>query len=152
RWLIDGQLREERTLVGGKPMTVRSRWHGRIMARVAQLLENWRDQQAEPRGSVMCGEVGVRLRRDPDTSLGVGGIHVSPELAAHEPDDTTMVDGVPVLVVEILSPSTTQEQIHEKLATYREVAVPLVWVIDPFDRTVRIYRPGKEMESVNVQQ
>src|SRR4051812_7244853 len=108
RWLINGELREERTLIGGILMTKRNRWHSRVMARVASLLDNWRDRQGEPRGAVMCGEVGVRLRRNPDTTVGVDVIYVSPELAAHEPGDTNLVDGVPLLAVEILSPSTTQ--------------------------------------------
>lgn len=49
RWLIKGQLRE-------KPMTVRNRWHSRVMIRVGFLLENWRQNQPEPRGSVLGGK------------------------------------------------------------------------------------------------
>jgi Uma2 family endonuclease len=152
RWLINGQLREERTLEGGKPTTLRSRWHGRIMAHVAAHLENWRDRQAEPRGAVMSGEVGVRLRRDPDTTVGVDVIYVSPELAAHEPTDTSMVDGVPVLAVEILSPSTTQATIDEKIGQYLQAGVKLVWVIHPRWRTVEILRPDGPPAMVNDQQ
>src|SRR5579872_1440061 len=55
RWLINGQLREKRQ-PGEKPMTVRNRWHSRIMVRVGKLLDNWLDQQPRPRGSVLGGE------------------------------------------------------------------------------------------------
>jgi Uma2 family endonuclease len=152
RWLINGQLREERTLIGGKLMTKRNRWHSRVMTRIGKLLDNWLDQQKEPRGSVMCGEVGVRLRRDPDTTVGVDVIYVSPELAAHEPDDTSLVDGVPVLAVEILSPSTVQERIDEKIDTYLQAGVQLVWVIHPRRRTVEVFRAGVAPMLVNEQQ
>jgi Uma2 family endonuclease len=143
RWLIQGKLRE-------KPMIVRNRWHSRIMARVAKILDNWRDQQPEPRGSVLCGEVGVRLRRDPDTTVGVDVIYVSAEFAAAESEETTLVDGVPILVVEILSPNDVNEQVHEKVDDYLAAGVRLVWVIDPHDRTVLIYQPGQEPALVNV--
>jgi Uma2 family endonuclease len=152
RWLIRGQLREERPGPGEKPMTVRNRWHSRIMVRVGKFIDNWLDQQPEPRGSVLCGEVGVRLRPDPETIVGVDVIYISAELAAHEPEDRSLVDGVPTLAVEILSPSTTQEQINEKLETYQGFGVPLVWLIDPHDRTVLIYQVGEEPRLVNVQQ
>jgi Uma2 family endonuclease len=145
RWLIRGQLRE-------RPMTVRNRWHSRIMARVTYLLESWLAQQPEPRGSVLCGEAGCRLRRDPDTTVGIDVVYISAELAARESDETSLIDGVPVLVVEILSPNDTQEQIDEKIDGYLHAGVLLVWVIDPHDRTVLIYRPGAEPELVNVRQ
>jgi Uma2 family endonuclease len=142
RWLIEGQLRE-------RPMTLRNRWHSRIMVRVGKFLDNWLDQQPEPRGSVMCGEVGCRLRRDPDTFVGLDVAYVSSEVAARESSDMRLIDGVPVLAVEILSPNDTQDDIHEKIRGYLAAGVPLVWIIDPDDRTVRIYRPGKAPEFVN---
>jgi Uma2 family endonuclease len=150
RWLIRGQLREKSP--PGTSMTVRNRWHSRIMVRVAHVLENWRERQPEPRGAVLCGEAGCRLRRDPDTTVGIDVVYISPELAAQESDETSLIDGVPLLVVEILSPSDTQEQIDEKIDGYLQAGVALVWVIDPHDRTVTIYRPGQEPEFVNVRQ
>jgi Uma2 family endonuclease len=155
RWLIRGQLRERPTLIGqsrGKKMTVRNRWHSRAMIRVGYFLEAWREQQPEPRGSVLGGEAGVRLTRDPDTSVGIDVVYISAELAAQNPADTTIIDGVPVLVVEILSPSNTVEEIDEKLDQYLEAGVPLVWIVDTRDRTVTIYRPGQEPELVNARQ
>jgi Uma2 family endonuclease len=145
RWLIRGQLRE-------RPMTVRDRWHSRIMARVTQILGNWRDQQPEPRGAVLCGEAGVRLQRDPDTVVGIDIIYVSAEVANLEPTDTRLLDGVPILAVEILSPNDTQEDINDKVDTYMSAGVSLVWVIDPHHRTVEVFRPGAEPEMRNAQQ
>jgi Uma2 family endonuclease len=145
RWLIRGQLRE-------KPMTVRNRWHSRIMIRVGKLLDNWLDQQPEPRGSVLGGEAGVRLRRTPDSTVGIDVVYISAEAAARQTDETTLIDGPPILAVEILSPNDTQEEIDEKIDDYLQAGVPLVWIINPRRRTVEIFRPGAEPEMVNVRQ
>lgn len=133
-------------------MTYRNRWHGRVMTRVSKFLDNWLDQQPVPRGSVLSGEAGVRLTRDPDTTVGVDVIYVSAEVAARSSDDTTIIDGAPVLAVEILSPNDTQDQINDKLDEYLAAGVLLVWIIDPRRRTVTIYRPDQEPVLVNVHQ
>lgn len=145
RWLIRGVVREF-----GNVMTRRNRHHGRLTARVAQLLGNWLDTRPQPRGEIFDGEVGCLLQRDPDLTVGIDVAFVSAEVAANSPEDTELIDGVPILVVEVLSPYDTLEQVHDKIATYLDAEVPLVWVISPRDRTVRVYRPGAEMESFNV--
>jgi Uma2 family endonuclease len=142
RWLIRGELRE-------KPRTKRNRWHSRIMARVTYYLEGWLELQPLPRGEMLCGEAGVILRHDPDTTVGIDVVYVSAEVAAKQSGETTLIDGVPVLVVEILSPSDKQEEINEKLDTYLRAGVKVVWVIDPHDRTVLVYRPGAKPQLVN---
>src|SRR4051812_26260861 len=81
RWLIRGQLREQ-------ALTVRNRWHSRIMTRVAKFLDNWLDQQPEPRGSVLCGEAGCRLRRNPDSTVGIDVVYIGPGLAASASEAT----------------------------------------------------------------
>jgi Uma2 family endonuclease len=138
RWLIRGQLRENR----GEDVTRRNRWHTRVEARISQLLGDWLDRQPAPRGEVHAGEVACRLRRNPDSTPGIDVVYISAELAAHEPEDTRVIDGIPVLAVEILSPFTTQEEVDEKIDLYLEVGVPLVWLVDVHDRTVTVYRPG----------
>jgi Uma2 family endonuclease len=145
RWLVHGELREE-------PMTYRNRWHSRTEARIAQLLNNWNDNQPVPRGAVCSGEAGFRLQRDPDTVVGIDVAYIDATLSAAEPDDTTLIDGVPTLAVEILSPSTTIESLEEKLSLYQLARVPLVWVVNPYRRTVTIHRPDEEPIMVNATQ
>ncbi len=133
-------------------MAVRNRRHSRIMVRVAYLLESWLEKQPEPRGSVLGGEAGCRLRRNPDTTVGIDVAYIAADLAARPATETTLIDGVPVLAVEILSPSDRQEEIDEKIDAYLQAGVALVWVIHPPHRTVQIFRPGNEPELVNVRQ
>jgi len=46
----------------------------------------------------------------------------------------------PDLVVEVVSPNETVYELEDKLADYQKVGVPLIWVINPKSRTVRIHR------------
>jgi len=145
RWLIRGQLRE-------KPMTVRNRWHSRVLGRIAQLLGVWLDGQPLPRGEILVGEAGVRLRGTPDSTVGVDLIYISADLAAEEPEETTLINGVPILAVEILSPSDSEEDVNEKVDEYLRAGVALVWLVDPHYRTVQVHRPNAEPELYNVTQ
>jgi Uma2 family endonuclease len=145
RWLIRGQLRE-------KPMTVRNRTHSRVMARIVYLLEKWLETQLEPRGQILCGEAGCRLRRNPDTTVGIDVVYIAANLAQQESTETTLIDGVPVLAVEILSPSDTLEEINEKIDDYLAAGVALVWIVDPHDQTITVYRANAVPELVTIRQ
>lgn len=145
RDLIRGQLRE-------KPMTKRNPLHSEVNVTVGYWLKAWLRQQPKPRGKVYSGEVGFRIRRDPDTTVGIDVAYISAELAASTPPKAKLVDGLPTIAVEILSPSDQHEEVAEKVQEYLDVGVPLVWVIDPIFRTVEVHRPGLEPEQFNIHQ
>jgi len=139
RMLICGRLWE-------KPMTRRNRWHSSTEARIAQLLANWVDAQPQPRGEVYSGEAGFLLRRNPDSTVVIDVAYVSAETASRQTEETTLIDGIPVLAVEILSPSDKQNEIAAKVDDYLSVGVPLVWVVDPHFQTVLVHRPDHRPE------
>ncbi|HKI34392.1 MAG TPA: Uma2 family endonuclease [Gemmataceae bacterium] len=147
RDLINGVVHE-----WGPRMTRRNRVHSRLEATLAALLVNWRRTQPEPRGAVHSGEAVCILARDPDVTVGIDVVYISPELAARPMDETTMIDGVPTLAVEILSPSNTVEEVHDKLDAYRNAGVPLVWLVDPHLRTLTVLRHDADPELFNVTQ
>lgn len=144
RWLIDGRMVE----VG---MTTRNKFHTRIESRVSHVLETWLEGQPEPRGSVHAGEAGVRLRKSPERTVGVDVVYLAPEVSAAvmADEESTIIDAVPTLAVEILSPSEVKENTTRKLRHYRDAGVPLVWVIDPDFRTVTVHRSGVKPVMVN---
>lgn len=144
RWLIDGKIVE----VG---MTVRSRQHTRVEARIAYLLEAWRETLPKPRGSVHSGEAGIHLTDE--LTVGVDVLYLSPEVAAQQTgDDTTLLVGIPTLAVEILSPSDTQEGVVERVRMYRRAGVPVVWVVDADFRTVTVHRPNRVAAPLSAEQ
>jgi Uma2 family endonuclease len=144
RFLIRGRIYPEEPT-----MTVRNRKHSRTEANITHLLKSWLDGRPEPRGEIHSGDAGFRLRRDPDSLVGIDVAFVSPELAKASSDDSPFHDGPPVLAVEILSPSDKHEDVVERINAYLNAGV-VVWEVDPDFRTVRVHKPGEEPETINV--
>ena len=92
------------------------------------------------------------MRAAPDTIVGIDVVYISPQTLSQQSDETTLIDGIPILTVEILSPHDTIDQINEKIDDYLSAGVALVWIIDPHRRTIEIIKPGQEPELVNVRQ
>lgn len=145
RELIHGELRE-------RPMTLRNRVHSAIEAQVTIALGVWLQSQPEPGGRVVSGEAGFRLRRNPDTAVGIDVAYVSAEQDQQARAGSTLFEGPPVLAVEILSPSDNQETIEEKVFLYLEAGVAVVWVIQPRFQMVMIHTPGAEPRMVSASQ
>ena len=101
----------------------------------------WVKSTPAPRGRVLTGEAAFRLRQNPDTLVGIDVAYISAELAAVVLVGTFSIDGVPVLAVEILSRSDSQEGITAKIADYLAAGAALVWVVGPVFQTVSVYRP-----------
>jgi Uma2 family endonuclease len=143
RWLIAGELRE-------RPVRMRYRLENYIMIRVGKFLDNWLDEQPEPRGQVLGVEAGVILGHDPDTTVGIDVTYISSEVMVRQTEESKLIDGVPTLVVEILSPGDTFGDVNEKIKAYLPARVSLIWIIDPYRRTVTVYQPDSEPELFNV--
>jgi Uma2 family endonuclease len=148
RWLIRGELRENRE----SDVNRRNPDHSGTMFYVAGLLGAWLRTQAKPRGKAYAGDVSFKLRRDSATLVGIDVAYISAELRAKTPKGRKVVEGVPILAVEILSPSDVHADWTEKVQEYLDVGVALVWVIDPDFETVAVYRPDAEPVSFNKQQ
>ena len=155
RWLVNGKIL---VVSGPAPehaaMTIRNKHHTTVEAQIVFLLKLWLEPQPRPRGRVLTSEVGVRFPGERDTTVGIDTIYISAELAARTTanEDSTIVEGVPTLAVEILSPSDTVENISTKIRTYRRFGVPLVWVIDPDLRTVTVHRPNRSAAPLSDEQ
>ena len=85
---------------------------------------DWLEAQPQQRGRVLAGEAGVILSRDPDTSAGIDVTYIIAEVMARQFDATTMIKGVPTLVVEVLSPNDTIEAVNEKIDEDLKARVP----------------------------
>lgn len=85
----------------------------RVRICVGTELELWLREPPPPRGQVLGGEAGVRLSRDPDSTVGIDVVYVSADVVVRQTGETSLIDGVPTLAVEILSPNDTVEDIHE---------------------------------------
>lgn len=124
--LIDGELKEKP--VGTKALFIASEIRERLSAAFYP-----REGFAVVEAMVYCfaranhgrkpDVVYVRFNRLPTPSIPDGDIFV-----------------VPDLVVEVLSPSNSGVELEEKLDEYLEAGVPMVWIVNPDRRTIRVYR------------
>ncbi len=144
RDLIRGELRE-------RPMTRRNPIHSETESCIDHELRVWLDTQPNPKGKVVVGEAGFRLRSDPETYVGIDVAYVSPEMAAAHVRKRKFFDGPPVLAVEILSPSDQYGDVVEKVELYLEVGT-VVWLVAPDFRTVAVHRTGEPPETFNDRQ
>src|SRR5262249_32297134 len=142
--LIRGQLRE-------MGITARNRFHSSVEANVVQILKNWLSGRPKPRGQIVSGEAGFRLKGTKDSLVGVDVAYVSAELLAATCRKQKIFDGAPVLAIEILSSSDTHDDVVDLVDVYHEVGTT-VWVVDPRFRTVAVYRPGHEPKAFNALQ
>lgn len=142
RMLIDGKLVE-------MGMTRRNRWHSSVVALVTHFLLHWLDGRPAPRGKVLTGDAGFCLPDGSESVVGIDIAYVSADVLAQQTDESSIVQGIPILAVEVLSPSDTLENIKLKMKKYRRSRVPLVWLIDTDDRTVTVYRLGEKPKLVD---
>ena len=60
--------------------------------------------------------------------------------------------GVPILVVEVLSPSTAQFDRIKKRRLYQRVGVPVYWIVDLDARLVEVWTPDADRPIIEDQQ
>src|SRR6185295_1569247 len=111
--------------------------HGDVQANICFALKHFlRSSQI---GRVVV-ESGVKTDKAPDS---VRGPDVSFWSFKRLPANTRpdgYPDVLPDLVVEVRSPSDSNRKVREKVKEYLFNGVALVWVVDPEDQTVTIYR------------
>lgn len=131
-------------LVEGKiVMRSPSGWrHGKYERRFGNVLGNFADEHHL--GEVMVGEVGIYIRQNPDTVRGADVIFISNERLA-QVKSASFLDVAPELIVEVMSPDDRWSEVKQKIREYFSIGVKLVWVADPSDKTVSVYRSLTEV-------
>jgi len=84
------------------------------------------------------------LQRNPDRSVGIDVAVIAGDRFAAVPDDAPLIDGPPLLAVEILSPSDRASRVQKKIELYRSSGTPITWLVDPFEQSITVYRPHTE--------
>jgi Uma2 family endonuclease len=124
--LVDGKLR-----VTAAP----SPWHQKVLNRIARALEDF----VEPRNLGFVFRAPVDVVLDPAAPLAL-----QPDIVYIRRDRAAIVreriEGVPDLVVEILSPGTREYDRTEKSARYAAARVTEYWLADLETQTIEIRR------------
>lgn len=116
--------------------------HGHVCSNVAFALESW----ARPvdAGVVTANDSAVVTERDPDSVRGCEVAFTSWQKLPSQKIPKGAFRVPPDLVVEILSPSDHWNDVRIKVNEYLDVGVIEVWVIDPEDRSVEVFRPDRK--------
>lgn len=85
-----------------------------------------------------CFELGLILARQPDT-VRFPAISFYVEGPRFAEADKEVTDVPPALVVEIASTNDRRRGMHDRVTTWLEWGIPLVWVIDPHSKEVHTF-------------
>jgi Uma2 family endonuclease len=110
--------------------------HGEIGAVILYLLGAF--VYPKKLGRLYTAETGFELFQNPDTILAPDVAFVS--AARLKPRTDKFATIAPDLAVEIVSPSNTKQEMHEKVALYFQAGTRLVWIVYPKSRAIYVYR------------
>jgi Uma2 family endonuclease len=119
--------------------------HGGVELELGMSLGHY--AKATGRGRVLVGEVGLFVRRDPDTVRAADLLFISNGRFFRQ-GPSPYLDVPPELVVEILSPDDRWSDVMEKLGDDFTAGVDRVWVVDPRLRKVFAYTSLNEVETI----
>jgi Uma2 family endonuclease len=115
--------------------------HGACCSRVARRLGNFVEDHGL--GQIFTNDTGFVSERDPDTVRGPDVSFWSKDRLSVVPVGYIQVP--PDLAVEVVSPDDHFSRIGKKVREYLARGVRLIWVVDPMDRSVTVYRSLKDL-------
>jgi Uma2 family endonuclease len=126
-----------------RPMSKPTMEHGRIGVNIVVLLHSY----------VKSNKLGEIYSLE--TTFQVGKSGRKPDVAflakEHIPENKRQASPIPPdLAVEIVSPSDTLYDIHEKVFEYLDAGTKLAWVIEPFAQIIIIYRSRTDIKVLTI--
>ena len=132
------------------PMTPVGMRHGAVVSNLDRLLATY----AKDNNLGLVGpEIGFRLARNPDTLRAPDVAFISKERlekAGGIPEK--FADFPPDLAVEVLSPEDTVSEIQKNVEEYLAGSVPMVWIVDPANQRVTVYRSLQDIKILSADQ
>jgi len=116
--------------------------HGKFAARLVRAIGSYIEEHEL--GEAYTAEPGFELEAEPLTIRAPDVAFVRRERIPPEGEPEGFWAIAPDLVIEIISPSETARQVHEKVADYLRAGTQLLWLIYPASQTVMEYRPPME--------
>lgn len=134
--LVNGEL---------KPKVSPKFKHSKTQGRLYRLLDDWCEQQQTGR---VLPEWGVMLKREGKDWVPIPDLtYVSYERLSPEWEDDVPCPVLPELVIEIISPGQTFGGLTEKAEDYLTAGVDRVWIVDPQEQTVTVFRKDRGFET-----
>ncbi len=120
--------------------------HGRITTRLVVLISNYLGGQDKIVGEVLTNtafELAPEIPLLPVVAFVVAERMTGVDLNKAFP-------GSPTLAIEIMSPTDKWSEVISKVRLYQRYQVTLIWVVDPFDQSIFIFRPRQPRRSLFV--
>ena len=137
--LVKGEMR---------PMSPAGYHHGLVTMRLAAPLHQF--VRSQKLGDLVAAETGFVISRDPDTVRAPDIAFVTSERIPKSGRPAKYWIGPPDLVVETMSPSDTVFDVDEKVQEWLSAGARLVWVVNPRQQIVTVYRPGNTAQILAV--
>jgi Uma2 family endonuclease len=138
--LIDGRI---------VPMSPTGGRHGIVESRLGSALSFF--VQQHDLGWVLTGDVGIYIRRNPDRVRGADIVILSRERWPEGPSEG-FLEGSPDLVVEIMSPNDRWQEVRQKIAEYFSIGVRWVWIVEPENRAVLVFRSSSDFQQLGAEE
>ena len=127
--LIEGEVRQ---------MTPAGSVHGFLTVEISsRLREHVRRHKL---GGVVGAETGFQIGRDPDTVLAPDAAFIRRERLAKTGIPKAFYPEAPALVVEVVSPGDTAEEVDDKIRRWFAAGIELAWIFYPTGRSVTVYK------------
>lgn len=114
--------------------------HCLVCGNVTRILGNYTFQRRK--GYVLSNDVGIVWERNPDTVRGPDVVLYN-HSRRYQDLNPKFCEEAPTLAVEVKSPNDRMNKITRRIAQFLKWGVALVWLLDPEDRTLAIYRLDK---------
>jgi Uma2 family endonuclease len=125
------------------PMTPVGIRHAVVVSKIGRLLGNFVEKNSL---GIVGLDGGFYLRRNPDTLRAPDMAFISKERIAREGIPEKFADSPPGLAIEVLSLEDTVTDMQKKVEEYLTGGVPLVWIIDPANQRVTVYRDLQDVK------
>jgi Uma2 family endonuclease len=137
--LIEGRL---------SPIVANDDEHGSVAVRLGSELLQF--VHTHKPGKISGGEVGIYVRRNPDTIRAADVLFISNERYARK-QSASFLDVAPELIVEVLSPTESWSDVTQTMKAYFAIGVRVVWIVDLAVRTVYAYRSLSDVREFTAQ-
>ncbi len=114
--------------------------HGACCGNISRILGN-HVIDLKP-GRVLANHAGCITESNPDTVRGIDVAYFSFSRLPKLHEGYSKVP--PEIAIEVLSPSNESDEIQEKIQEYLAFGVNVVWVVDPLQKSVTVYRSPEE--------
>jgi Uma2 family endonuclease len=142
---LNRDLRIERTSQGDLViMTPAGAGSGRRNSEILFQLESWAKQDGT--GVVFSASAGFLLPSGAMRAPDAAWVQRSRLIGLSREAKEKFLPLCPDFVLELRSPTDRVSVLEEKLAEYQDNGARLGWLIDPFEKTVHVYNPGREPE------